>query len=410
MPYERELHFLQRALQNCHVQLLRTDPFGAPDPAADLGLRKALGLTRLYSEQLWPVMQQAQQGVLYRARDRFSCLYSFFLLPHGETPEGVLIGPYLDTELTHEQLLEEAERHGVPANLFRVIERHYASLPVFLNEAPLFAMVSAFCELLWGPQYEVREIENKQQQTPLASWENAAELEETSWDLQALETRYRYENEMLHAVATGQSHKLELMLASFSALSFERRLPDELRNLKNYCIIMNTLLRKAAESAGVHPLYLDRLSSDFARRIEAMSSVMDIRPLMETMFSEYCRMVRAQSTGGYSAPVQKALLYISTHLADDLSLKNIAAQLDISAPYLSALFHRETGQTLTDCVTSRRMQYAQRLLQATRLQIQTVAQHCGIYDVGYFSRQFKRFCGMTPKQFRSSLSLQGEAE
>ncbi|MBR5501438.1 MAG: helix-turn-helix domain-containing protein [Oscillospiraceae bacterium] len=409
MAYERELHFLQRALQNCHVQLLKTAPFGEPDFAADLGLRKALGLGRLYGERMWSAMQQAQQGVLYRVRDQFSCRYIFFLLPQSGAPEAVLIGPYLDTELTHAQLLEEAERHGVPANMFRLIENHYASLPVFLNEAPLVAMASAFCELLWGPQYEVQEVEGGQNQ-PIASWENAAELEEAGLDLQQLETRYRYENEMLHAVATGQQHKLELMMAGFSDLAFERRLPDELRNLKNYCIIMNTLLRKAAESAGVHPLYLDRLSSDFARRIEAVSFVMDIRPLMEDMFSEYCRMVRAQSTGGYSMPVQKALLHIGTHLADDLSLKSIAAQLDISAPYLSALFHKETGQTLTDCVTTRRMQYAQRLLQTTRLQIQTVAQHCGIYDVGYFSKQFKRFCGMTPKQFRSSLALPNDAE
>ena len=78
MPYERELHFLQRALQNCHVQLLRTDPFGAPDPAADLGLRKALGLTRLYSEQLWPALQQAQPlGIMLKVALRCLILLRF---------------------------------------------------------------------------------------------------------------------------------------------------------------------------------------------------------------------------------------------------------------------------------------------------------------------------------------------
>ena len=40
------------------------------------------------------------------------------------------------------------------------------------------------------------------------------------------------------------------------------------------------------------------------------------------------------------------------------------------------------------------------LLQTTRLQVQTVAQHCGISDVNYFTKLFKKAYGVTPRQFR----------
>ena len=43
-----------------------------------------------------------------------------------------------------------------------------------------------------------------------------------------------------------------------------------------------------------------------------------------------------------------------------------------------------------------------RLLATTKLQIQTIAQHCGILDVHYFSKVFKKSVGVTPKQYRET--------
>ena len=401
MNYEREFAFLQAAMRNCHLQLLRLDHDAVPSPAVDFGLRQMLGLSHFYTERTLPLLRSLRERALYRVRDEFSCRYLFFLLPEGSAQRGILIGPYLDADLTHEQLLEEAERHALPPRMFRLIENYYGSLPVFTNEAPVFAIVQAFCELLWGDDFEVHDIQDEGARS-IHTWENSAVLEQAGEDAEAIEARYRFENEILRAVEQGQSHRLELMMSSFSSLAFERRLPDELRNLKNYCIILNTLLRKAAQSGGVHPLYLDRISSDFARRIEQLPTPVAVRPLMEEMYREYCRLVRTQRTEHYSLPVQKALLYIDTHLAGDLSLKTLAAEQGVSASYLSSLFHKQLGQTLSDYVAEKRLRYAQRLLRTTKLQVQTVAQYCGIYDVGYFSKQFKRMFGQSPRQYRET--------
>ena len=47
-----------------------------------------------------------------------------------------------------------------------------------------------------------------------------------------------------------------------------------------------------------------------------------------------------------------------------------------------------------------RMKNALHLLKTTRLQIQNIAQLCGIADPNYFTKLFKRFYGLTPTQFR----------
>ena len=99
--------------------------------------------------------------------------------------------------------------------------------------------------------------------------------------------------------------------------------------------------------------------------------------------------------------MQKAVTYIETEPAADLHLQHLAHTLNLSAGYLSTLFHRETGKTVTEYVTHARMETAANLLRSTQLQIQTVAQHCGITDVNYFSKVFKKHFGMTMREWRA---------
>jgi YesN/AraC family two-component response regulator len=106
---------------------------------------------------------------------------------------------------------------------------------------------------------------------------------------------------------------------------------------------------------------------------------------------------------GYSPTVQKTLALIDNDLAADLSLKNLAEAQKMSPAYLSSAFKRETGKTLTDYITSERMGLAAHLLETTNLQVQTVAAHCGILDVQYFSKLFKKHTKKTPKEYRESL-------
>lgn len=92
--------------------------------------------------------------------------------------------------------------------------------------------------------------------------------------------------------------------------------------------------------------------------------------------------------------------YIDANLSEDLRLHTLAQKVNVRARYLSSLFKKETGSTLTDYVNQKRVDHAAYLLTDTRLQIQTVAQYCGIMDVQYFSKIFKRITGVTPKEYR----------
>jgi YesN/AraC family two-component response regulator len=218
-----------------------------------------------------------------------------------------------------------------------------------------------------------------------------------------MERRYHYENELMDAVTHGQSRKLATLFSAVAEDSdgyFQKRVPDPLRNAKNYCIIMNTLLRKAAERGGVHPIHLDSLSSSYALKIEQLQNAKNTRELMSEMFSSYCRLVRKHSMKSYSPIVQKVILLIDSDLSANLSLSSLAATQNVSPGYLSTIFKRETGKTITEYISDERIKLASRLLTTTHLQVQTIALHCGIIDVQYFSKTFKKKTGKTPKEYR----------
>ena len=166
---------------------------------------------------------------------------------------------------------------------------------------------------------------------------------------------------------------------------------------------MNTLLRKAAEAGGVHPVYIDNVSSAFAQKIEQTTSTTDGGALMHEIFKGYCRLVRKHSMKDYSPIVQKSIIFIDSNLSASLSLSSISAAQNVSAGYLSTIFKKETEKTITEYIAERRVKHASHLLTTTHLQIQTIALHCGIMDVQYFSKVFKKYTGKTPKEYRDSL-------
>lgn len=205
-------------------------------------------------------------------------------------------------------------------------------------------------------------------------------------------------------MTSGQLNKADSLYQSFHYKQLEVRTADPLRNRKNYSIILNTLLRKAAEQGSVHPLHIDSISSQFAREIELCASPGAVDELNRRMVRQYCLLVKNHSLKGYSPLIQKALTLIDADITADLSLYAQARQLNVNSSYLSTLFKKETGVTLTEYVNKKRIRHALFLLNTTSLQIQVIAQSCGIPDVNYFTKTFRKYVGKTPKEYRNCIN------
>lgn len=402
MFYEAELRILRDTFRKCRIRTSIAELSKPVSEHPEAGMHAFIASQIDIHKPLVEYVPPVQPATIYRLRDPFDCRYIYMLLPEYPQESVLVIGPYLPAPPSRERTMEWAERNSIAPSQLRQLESYYGSLPILADTSHLFALLDSFTEHLWGQENVTTEDINQDfNGFPLPD-KSPEDETDTLWDMKNMEQRYAYENQLMEAVSKGQIHKADLLLANFSSFSFEQRVTDPVRNVKNYCIIMNTLLRKAAEQGGVHPLYLDSTSSAYANKIEQLRSLETIPLFMSDMFRDYCQLVRRHATKNYSPPVQKVLLYIEANLTENLTLRTLAETLNVSSSYLSSLFRKEVGQTLTDYINRRRVRHAMHLLKTTKLQIQTVAQHCGIMDVQYFSKVFKKAAGMTPKAYRDS--------
>ncbi len=401
MSFTSSFEFFRRLLKNFHIDA-GLIPATAPIPKnLDRGLRGFLKMGEDYKRTFENIRSSLNHKTIYRIYDSFNCGYIFMLMPDEAV---VAVGPYLYKNITHQMISETAEKYSLPDGIVSQLEKYFGNIAYIDDEKNLLMVCSTLCESVWGENtdFDFEEITFYGPSVKDYDIGNFKRSDDALLSIQILEERYATEAQMMKAVSCGIPHKAELFFQNTSNLIFEKRTDDPVRNLKNYLIISNTLMRKAAEQGGVHPFYIDGLSTDFAKRVELIQTVFEASEMLREMIRKYCALVRQHSMKNYSPIVQKVVTLIDSDLTADLGLKRLSSLLSVNASYLSSLFKKETGKTLTEYVSQKRIEYAAYLLKTTNLQIQTVAQQSGIYDVNYFAKMFKKIIGKTPKEYRLS--------
>ena len=92
---------------------------------------------------------------------------------------------------------------------------------------------------------------------------------------------------------------------------------------------------------------------------------------------------------------------IDRHRGEPLSLSDVANEVGVTPGHLTTVVRRRTGRTVQDWIIERRMADARSLLSDTELSVAEIARRVGISDPGYFSRQFRRTHGTSPRAFRA---------
>ena len=98
--------------------------------------------------------------------------------------------------------------------------------------------------------------------------------------------------------------------------------------------------------------------------------------------------------------IEQAKQYIRDHLADKLYLSDIASQVFLSPTYFSRIFKDNEGISVSQYITSQRLDYAKILLATTEYSIKEISQMCGFSNLSHFNRCFRTATGMTPMQMR----------
>jgi two-component system response regulator YesN len=125
---------------------------------------------------------------------------------------------------------------------------------------------------------------------------------------------------------------------------------------------------------------------------------------VEELLREYCLHIgKILSEHRDSFCKKQAIIakdYIEEHYGNtELTLQTMCSDLAISMSYFSTIFKRYTGETFIEALTKKRMQISMELLANTTFKVYEIAEKVGFADPHYFAITFKKFTGMTPKEY-----------
>jgi YesN/AraC family two-component response regulator len=392
------IFLIKKYFEAFNVSLLHIAPPFHGLESLDGGIRRFLNPDFKWKELGEAILRRARPDTFLLLEDILGARYALFEIP-GEENAVYMIGPWRGAARSEEQKLWAVSALGEQGAA--LAERYYDSVPRLDNHI-IYSITSAFLSQMYPS--EVFELVYLYEPYPLSVKIDLRYFTEPDFlhkrSASLLEQRCEAENAVINAVAGGDSRGALTAYGqyrSFDTGSLSACVP---RQQKNEIISFNTMLRKAAERANVHPYYTDMLSSKYLTRVENVDSLSAQDRMMHDMILDYCAYVRRYSLRQYSPLIQKVINYVNLHLDTPLSLKKLAELYFISPSYLSSLFRQETGTTLTDYINAQRVQRAAQQLISTNSNISMIAAEVGMLDVNYFSKIFKKTHGMTPTQYR----------
>lgn len=215
--------------------------------------------------------------------------------------------------------------------------------------------------------------------------------------------RTNLEDNILSAISVGDYSFALFYAQKLASLPFNSRVTNSLFDIKLMMYASNTLFRKTVLMSGVHPVYAYEINTKYIAEITNASSTLALQTVYKKMTHAYCLLVQNKGHSKYSPIVNAALSEIDLHLTRKITLHSIAEKLNVNKEYLSRVFHKEVGSTLTNYINNERIHASLKLLITTTDTITDIASSVGIHDVNYYTKLFRKEYGKTPSDYRKEI-------
>lgn len=104
----------------------------------------------------------------------------------------------------------------------------------------------------------------------------------------------------------------------------------------------------------------------------------------------------------YYVSLRRVKEHVNQHSTEHFSLEKAAKVACLEARYFSKYFHQKVGVTFSCWRTLLRLAEAQKLILSADFSISHVAHAVGFEDIRSFERSFKKYTGLTPREFKKS--------
>ena len=215
---------------------------------------------------------------------------------------------------------------------------------------------------------------------------------------------YEPELEFYNYVKQGNTEKVrELCQESFQEKKGLGILSDSsLQSLKYHFAITAALLARYCIESGMEVAEAYDLSDYYIRKADRMHSEEDISGLHPVMCLDYTsHMEKLHRRRACSRPIALCLEYIYDHLHTRITVPTLASHVGLSPSYLSHLFAKEMGASISSYIQDKKIETAQNMLCYSDHAISVISSTLAFPSQSYFSALFRKKTGKTPGQYRA---------
>ncbi len=182
---------------------------------------------------------------------------------------------------------------------------------------------------------------------------------------------------------------------------------DYLRNIRYHFVVSVALITRLCVENGLERELAYTLSDLYISKMDSLSSASKILLLHNEMQLDFTqKMADLPKKQTYSLQTAKTIEYIYHHRNERLTVAMVAEKLSMNRSYLSTLFHKETGESISSFIRREKIKAAANMLRFSDYSYSEIAEYYGFSSQSHFIQCFRNETGLTPMKYRNQSDYQ----
>lgn len=337
---------------------------------------------------------------------------SYILIKLGRESEAlgtIVAGPILQHPVSGATIDHFLTEHRIPRKYKNEALQYYGRKPV-LTYRKIQSMALLLHYLAYGEKIDIEMLAEGNDGRALLAETDLEQFVESSLSDNRQNEFYHHsyaaQSAIFDCVRDGDASRLRKTLNA--SMDGERGIlcrNNPLRNQKNFAICGTALATRSAIEGGLDSEIAFTLSDRYIQHFEDLSDMNEVANMHHKMLYDFTKLVHEVQNSKYSYIVTRCKAYIAARLLQEIDYEVLARLTNLNKHYLAELFKRETGLTIGEYIQKERIAEAKRMMSNSEVSLLDIAIALRFYDQSHFTRTFKKWCGYTPKQYRTRLSL-----
>lgn len=175
---------------------------------------------------------------------------------------------------------------------------------------------------------------------------------------------------------------------------------NPLTNIKYHFVITTAMITRICVENGLEMEQAYRLSDFYILKLDNINSIEGVANLHESMVLDFTGKMRLLQKSSTSKPITACIDYIYGHIKERITIEDLAEYTELSTSYLSRLFKKELGVSVSDYIREKKIEKSQNLLKYCDYSLIDIANYLSFSSQSHFIQAFKKYVGMTPKKYR----------